>query len=72
MNKVPPLLLTAALLAAGLPRAFACALPPLPQLVAGSDYVALVRVVARRDVNDVRVTEYEVTRTFKGAPPARP
>jgi hypothetical protein len=39
--------------------------------VAMSEYVALARVVGHRDVRQVRVTECEVTRVFKGSPPAR-
>ena len=71
MRKVLPLLLAAVVFDAEGPSAFACGRPSLPALVAMSEYVALVRVVGTSDVHEVRVTEYEVTRAFKGTPPAR-
>ena len=71
MRKVLPLLLAVLVFGTDGPSAFACGRPPLPALVAMSEYVALVRVVGTSEVHEVRVTEYEVTRAFKGTPPAR-
>ena len=71
MRKALPLLSAAVLLASGTPRAVACPMPPLSELVKWSDYVALVRDVGHRDAGRVRVTEYEVVRALKGAPPSR-
>jgi hypothetical protein len=71
MRKALPLLLAVVSLASGGRLAAACPLPDLRTLVAMSDHVALVRIVARHDVEEVRVIEYEVLRAFKGTPPAR-
>lgn len=49
----------------------ACMPPPLEHLIRMSRHVALVQVVARHEVRDTRVVEYEVVHAFHGDPPAR-